>query len=212
MPRSDPHPGQIHVDQQAGDTVFAAGVGHADHDLGKIRCVGMGDETLGSGDDVMVAVAQNRTRSYPARVGASIRFGLGETGDLLSTQHRIPETPGKVSSEPQQDRSGSRTEDGVVARRHRHRAADLLPEHGHAAQVEPGAAQLLGHIKHPQSGGPRPVAESGNPVRRQETISVELRFERDQLAVDEPAQQVPKCLVVVLVQCQSRSSRLSARS
>ena len=153
-------------------------------DLGKIRFVGAGDETLDAVDHVMIAIA-HRSGPHGRRIRARIRFGLRKTSSLLPPDDRHEIFFSRGAFELVENGTDRRAEHAHAARGQRRRAADLAP-HNHLGQhAQPKPAEFLRHVIEPQPQRMRLAAQPVGQLLLRLHIVDNLAFERDQFTVDE---------------------------
>ena len=85
-----------------------------------------------------------------------------------------------------ENRSDQRSEDRLIAPRHRDLPADFGQHDRARQQTHPEAAVLFGDVVHPQTEFFGARAKALAQLRRQRLARTHLAFERQQLVVDEP--------------------------
>jgi hypothetical protein len=181
------HSGRVHVDEKGGNAAAASlfSVRDCEH-LGEIRIVGPGDEALDAVDDVVSAVAHRRG-AHRRRVGAGVRFGLGEAAPSFSADHRHEILFPRLALELVEDRADGRSEDVDVARGQRRAARDFAPDNDLGHHAEPEAAEFLRHVVQPEPERLRLAAQPLRQLLLHLDVVDDFALERDQLAVDETA-------------------------
>ena len=159
----------------------------------EVRLVGVADEVLGAADRPVTVIPYG-AGTDGAHVRACARFGHGQAVGALAA-HAGQEVALALGRRPGQQDVRGPDDAGVV--QGVARPAELLLEQHQRHRVEPGPADLLGHVGGVQPGRERLGPDLGDQLGAYRAGPLDLLLVREELALDERAGHLDDAALLV---------------